>query len=345
MLTSSKYNLRRALAAAVFGAAVAVSGIAPAYSAEITLLNVSYDPTRELYKEFNEAFAAKWLKDTGDTVTVEQSHGGSGKQARAVIDGLDADVVTLALEGDIDAIASKTKKIPENWKTRLPNDSAPYTSTIVFLVRQGNPKGIKDWGDLVKGDVQIVTPNPKTSGGARWNYLAAWAWANKEFGGDQAKVKDYIAELFKRAPVLDSGARGSLTSFAQREIGDVLLAWENEAYLAKSEFGDAGFEIVTPSISILAQPSVAVVDGNVDAKGTRKVAEAYLEYLYSEEGQAIAAKNHYRPIKPELVKDYKPLPELNLVKIDDPLFGGWKKAQPEHFGDGGIFDQIYKPAQ
>ena len=345
MLTSSKYNLRRALAAAVLGAAVAVSGIAPAYSAEITLLNVSYDPTRELYKEFNEAFAAKWLKDTGDTVTVEQSHGGSGKQARAVIDGLDADVVTLALEGDIDAIASKTKKIPETWKTRLPNDSAPYTSTIVFLVRQGNPKGIKDWGDLVKGDVQIVTPNPKTSGGARWNYLAAWAWANKEFGGDQAKVKDYIAELFKRAPVLDSGARGSLTSFAQREIGDVLLAWENEAYLAKSEFGDAGFEIVTPSISILAQPSVAVVDGNVDAKGTRKVAEAYLEYLYSVEGQAIAAKNHYRPIKPELVKDYKPLPELNLVKIDDPLFGGWKKAQPDHFGDGGIFDQIYKPAQ
>ena len=345
MLTSSKFNLRKAIAAAVFGAAVAISGIAPAYSAEITLLNVSYDPTRELYKQFNEAFAAKWLKDTGDTVTIEQSHGGSGKQARAVIDGLDADVVTLALEGDIDAIASKTKKIPENWKTRLPNDSAPYTSTIVFLVRQGNPKGIKDWGDLVKGDVQIVTPNPKTSGGARWNYLAAWAWANKEFGGDQAKVKEYIAELFKRAPVLDSGARGSLTSFAQREIGDVLLAWENEAYLAQDEFKDAGFEIVTPSLSILAQPSVAVVDGNADAKGTRKVAEAYLEYLYSEEGQTIAAKNHYRPIKPELVKDYKPLPELNLVKIDDPLFGGWKKAQPEHFGDGGVFDQIYKPAQ
>jgi sulfate/thiosulfate-binding protein len=344
MLSLSKLKIRKTIAAAVFSTAVAISSVAPAY-ADVTLLNVSYDPTRELYKEFNEAFAAKWLKDTGETVTVEQSHGGSGKQARAVIDGLDADVVTLALEGDIDAIANKTGKIPENWKTRLPHDSAPYTSTIVFLVRQGNPKGIKDWGDLVKGDVQIVTPNPKTSGGARWNYLAAWAWANKEFGSDQGKVKEYISELFKRAPVLDSGARGSLTSFAQREIGDVLLAWENEAYLAQGEFKDAGFEIVTPSLSILAQPSVALVDGNVDAKGTRKVAEAYLQYLYSEEGQALAAKNHYRPIAPELVKDYKPLPELNLVKIDDPLFGGWKKAQPEHFGDGGVFDQIYKPAQ
>ena len=253
--------------------------------------------------------------------------------------------MTLALEGDVDAIAKKTGKIPADWKKRLPHDSAPYTSTIVFLVRKGNPKGIKDWGDLVKGDVQIVTPNPKTSGGARWNYLAAWAWANKEFGGDQGKIKAYIADLFKRAPVLDSGARGSLTSFAQREIGDVLLAWENEAYLAQGEFKDAGFEIVTPSLSILAQPSVAVVDGNVDAKGTRKVAEAYLNYLYSEEGQAIAAKNHYRPVEPKLVKDYKPLPDVNLVSIDDPLFGGWKKAQPEHFGDGGVFDQIYKPAQ
>ena len=344
MLTSYRFHIRKAIAAAVFGTAVAISSVAPAY-ADITLLNVSYDPTRELYKEFNEAFAAKWLKDTGETVTVEQSHGGSGKQARAVIDGLDADVVTLALEGDIDAIASKTQKIPENWKTRLPNDSAPYTSTIVFLVRQGNPKGIKDWGDLVKGDVQIVTPNPKTSGGARWNYLAAWAWANKEFGGDQGKIKAYIAELYKRAPVLDSGARGSLTSFAQREIGDVLLAWENEAYLAQGEFKDAGFELVTPSLSILAQPSVSLVDGNVDAKGTRKAAEAYLEFLYSDVGQTLAAKHHYRPSKPELAKDAKPLPELNLVKIDDPLFGGWKKAQPEHFGDGGVFDQIYKPAQ
>ncbi|MBX9459257.1 MAG: sulfate ABC transporter substrate-binding protein [Rhizobium sp.] len=344
MLTSSRVKLRRAISAALFGTAVAISAVAPAY-ADVTLLNVSYDPTRELYREFNEAFAAKWLRDTGETVTIEQSHGGSGKQARAVIDGLDADVVTLALEGDIDAIASKTQKIPENWKTRLPNDSAPYTSTIVFLVRQGNPKGIKDWGDLVKDDVQIVTPNPKTSGGARWNYLAAWAWANTEFGGDQGKIKEYISELFKRAPVLDSGARGSLTSFAQREIGDVLLAWENEAYLAKAEFKDAGFEIVTPSLSILAQPSVAVVDGNADAKGTRKVAEAYLQYLYSDVGQTLAARHHYRPSKPELAKDAKPLPELNLIKIDDPLFGGWKKVQPEHFGDGGVFDQIYKPAQ
>jgi len=328
---------------AALGLALAVTSVLPAYS-ETTLLNVSYDPTRELYKEFNAAFAAHYKKETGEDVTIEQSHGGSGKQARAVIDGLDADVVTLALEGDIDAIAKKTGKIPADWKKRLPHDSAPYTSTIVFLVRQGNPKGIKDWGDLVKGDVQIVTPNPKTSGGARWNYLAAWAWANKEFGGDQNKVKAYIAELFKRAPVLDSGARGSLTSFAQREIGDVLLAWENEAYLAKGEFKDEGFEIVTPSLSILAQPSVTVVDGNVDAKGSRKVAEAYLNYLYTAEGQTIAAKNHYRPISPELVKGIAELPKINLVTIDDPLFGGWKKAQPDHFGEGGVFDQIYKPA-
>ncbi|MDB5551802.1 MAG: sulfate transporter, sulfate-binding family protein [Rhizobium sp.] len=344
MFNKSKTSVLKRLGGAALGAALAFSTVIPAF-ADVTLLNVSYDPTRELYKEFNVAFAAKWLKDTGENVTIEQSHGGSGKQARAVIDGLDADVVTLALEGDVDAVAKKTGKIPADWKKRLPHDSAPYTSTIVFLVRKGNPKGIKDWGDLVKGDVQIVTPNPKTSGGARWNYLAAWAWANKEFGGDQGKIKAYIADLFKRAPVLDSGARGSLTSFAQRDIGDVLLAWENEAYLAQDEFKDAGFEIVTPSLSILAQPSVAVVDGNVDTKGTRKVAEAYLNYLYSEEGQTIAAKNHYRPVEPKLVKDYKPLPDVNLVSIDDPLFGGWKKAQPEHFGDGGVFDQIYKPAQ
>ncbi|MDB5522406.1 MAG: sulfate transporter, sulfate-binding family protein [Rhizobium sp.] len=339
----NRRNTIKRLGGAVVGLALAVTTVMPAYSAT-TLLNVSYDPTRELYKEFNAAFIAHYKKETGEDVTVEQSHGGSGKQARAVIDGLDADVVTLALEGDIDAIAKKTGKIKADWKSRLPHDSAPYTSTIVFLVRKGNPKGIKDWGDLVKGDVQIVTPNPKTSGGARWNYLAAWAWANKEFGGDQAKVKAYIAELFKRAPVLDTGARGSLTSFAQREIGDVLLAWENEAYLAQEEFKDAGFEIVTPSLSILAQPSIAVVDANVDAKGSRKVAEAYLNYLYSEEGQTIAAKNHYRPSKPELVKGLVALPTLNLVTIDDPLFGGWKKAQPDHFGDGGVFDQIYKPA-
>jgi sulfate/thiosulfate-binding protein len=334
----------KSVGAALGGLAIAMTTVMPAF-AETKLLNVSYDPTRELYKEFNAAFIAHYKKETGEDVTVEQSHGGSGKQARAVIDGLDADVVTLALEGDVDAVAEKTGKIAPDWKTRLPNDSAPYTSTIVFLVRQGNPKGIKDWGDLVKDDVTIVTPNPKTSGGARWNYLAAWAWADKEYGGDQEKVKEYIRELFKRAPVLDTGARGSLTSFAQREIGDVLLAWENEAYLALDEFKDEGFEIVTPSISILAQPSVAVVDGNVDAKGTRKVAEAYLNYLYSAEGQTIAAKNHYRPIKPELVQGIELPPQLNLVKIDDPLFGGWKKVQPEHFGDGGVFDQIYKPGE
>jgi sulfate transport system substrate-binding protein len=339
----NRRNTLKSIGGAIAGLAFTMTSVLPAYSAT-TLLNVSYDPTRELYKEFNAAFAAHYKKETGEDVNVDQSHGGSGKQARAVIDGLNADVVTLALEGDIDAIAKKTGKIPADWKKRLPHDSAPYTSTIVFLVRKGNPKGIKDWADLVKGDVQIVTPNPKTSGGARWNYLAAWAWANKEFGGDQEKIKAYVSELYKRAPVLDSGARGALTTFAQREIGDVLLAWENEAYLALDEFKDEGFEIVTPSLSILAQPSVTVVDGNVDAKGTRKVAEAYLQYLYSEEGQTIAAKNHYRPIQPELVKGIKELPKLNLVTIDDPQFGGWKKAQPEHFGDGGIFNQIYKPA-
>jgi sulfate transport system substrate-binding protein len=341
---SRKSTFKR-VAGLALGLSLALTTALPTF-AQTTLLNVSYDPTREFYKEFNEAFAAHWKKETGEDVAVQQSHGGSGKQARAVIDGLDADVVTLALEGDIDAIAKKTGKIPADWKKRLDHDSSPYTSTIVFLVRQGNPKGIKDWGDLVKGDVQIVTPNPKTSGGARWNYLAAWAWANKEFGGDQEKVKAYIADLYKRAPVLDTGARGALTSFAQREIGDVLLAWENEAYLALDEFKDEGFEIVTPSLSILAQPPVTVVDGNVDAKGTRKVAEAYLKYLYSAEGQTLAAKHHYRPSLPDLLPaGTAQLPALNLVTIDDPLFGGWKKAQPEHFGDGGIFDQIYKPAQ
>jgi len=264
-----------------------------------------------------------------------------------VIDGLEADVVTLALESDINAIVENSGKINADWRTRLPNNSSPYTSTIVFLVRTGNPKNIQNWGDLVKGDVQIVTPNPKTSGGARWNYLAAWAWANEEFKGDQAKIKEYITEVFRRTPVLDSGARGSTVTFAQRQIGDVLLAWENEAYLAGEEFGKDAFEIVVPPISILAEPPVAVVDANVDAKGTRKVAEAYLEYLYSDEGQNIAAKHFYRPSKREVVQAdlLQALPDIKLVTIDDPLFGGWKKAQPEHFGDGGIFDQIYKPAR
>jgi sulfate transport system substrate-binding protein len=339
------FKLGKALAAAALTVAVAAGAIAPAF-ADTTLLNVSYDPTRELYKDFNAAFAKYWKAEGGEAVSIRQSHGGSGAQARSVIDGLGADVVTLALESDINAI-EKSGKIKAGWRDRLPNHSSPYTSTIVFLVRKGNPKGIKNWGDLVKGDIQIVTPNPKTSGGARWNYLAAWAWANEEFKGDQDKIKAYIADLYKRAPVLDSGARGSTVTFAQRQIGDVLLAWENEAYLAGEEFGKDAFDIVVPPISILAEPPVAVVDANVDAKGTRKAAEAYLQYLYSDEGQNIAAKHFYRPSKPEVVKPelLKNLPPIKLVTIDDPIFGGWKKAQPEHFGDGGIFDQIYKPGK
>lgn len=334
----------KGLGAVALGLGLVLGGVSGVV-AQTTLLNVSYDPTRELYKDFNEAFAKHWKAETGEDVTIQQSHGGSGKQARAVIDGLEADVVTLALESDINAIVEKTGKIAKDWRTRLPNNSSPYTSTIVFLVRKGNPKGIHNWGDLVKGDIQIVTPNPKTSGGARWNYLAAWAWANEEFGGDQDKIKAYIAEFFKRAPVLDTGARGSLTTFAQRQIGDVLLAWENEAYLAGAEFGGDAFDIVAPPISILAEPPVTVVDGNVDAKGTRKQAEAYLNYLYSEEGQNIAAKHYYRPSKRDVVKPelLQQLPDIKLVTIDDPIFGGWAKAQPEHFGDGGVFDQIYKP--
>ena len=263
-----------------------------------------------------------------------------------MIDGLDADVVTLALEADIDAIAKNSGKIPADWRGQLENNNAPYTSTIVFLVRKGNPKGIADWGDLVKDDVQVITPNPKTSGGARWNYLAAWAWANEAFGGNEEKIKSYIADLYKRVPVLDTGARGSLTTFAQRQIGDVLLAWENEAYLAGAEFGDDQFDIVVPPSSILAEPPVALVDGNVDAKGTREMAQAYLEYLYSEEGQRLAARHFYRPAKRDLVpaEELAALPDVKLISIDDPLFGGWAKAQPYHFGDGGVFDQIYRPA-
>jgi len=332
------------LAAALFAATVSFQSLSAAH-ADTTLLNVSYDPTRELYKDYNAAFAAKWKADTGETLTIQTSHGGSGAQARSVIDGLDADVVTLALESDISAIAKATKKINPDWRTKYPHNSAPYTSTIVFLVRKGNPKGIKDWGDLIKDGVEVITPNPKTSGGARWNYLAAWAWANGQYGGDEAKIKDYIGNLFQHVPVLDSGARGSTTTFAQRELGDVLLAWENEAYLASDEFGADKFDIVVPPQSILAEPPVAVVDGNVDVKGTRKVAEAYLQYLYSAEGQTIAAKHFYRPSEPKLVSAdlLKKLPELKLVTIDDPIFGGWAKAQPYHFGDGGTFDQIYKP--
>ncbi|MEP7453052.1 sulfate ABC transporter substrate-binding protein [Phyllobacterium sp. SB3] len=339
-------RLTIAFATALLMATVASQPMSAAF-ADTTLLNVSYDPTRELYKDFNAAFAAKWKADTGETVTIQTSHGGSGKQARAVIDGLDADVVTLALESDISAIVDATKKINPDWRTKYPHNSAPYTSTIVFLVRKGNPKGIKDWGDLIKDDVEVITPNPKTSGGARWNYLAAWAWANGEFGGDEAKVKEYITTLFQHVPVLDTGARGSTTTFAQRELGDVLLAWENEAYLSLDEFGADKFDIVVPPQSILAEPPVAIVDANVDAKGTRKAAEAYLQYLYSEEGQTLAAKHFYRPSEPKLVPAdlLKKLPELKLVTIDDPIFGGWAKAQPYHFGDGGTFDQIYKPKQ
>ena len=338
-------KLLSGLSAIAIGLSVAITGATGAV-AQTKFLNVSYDPTRELYRDFNAAFLKHWKAEGGEDLQIQQSHGGSGKQARSVIDGLDADVVTLALESDINAIVDNGGKINADWRGRLPHNSSPYTSTIVFLVRKGNPKGIKNWGDLVKDDVQIVTPNPKTSGGARWNYLAAWAWASEEFGGDEAKVKNYISDLYKRAPVLDTGARGSTVTFAQRQIGDVLLAWENEAYLVGKEFGEDSFEIVVPPISILAEPPVAVVDANVDAKGTRKIAEAYLNYLYSDEGQNIAAKHFYRPSNPSVVAPelLKALPDIKLVTIDDPLFGGWKKAQPEHFGDGGVFDQIYKPS-
>ena len=329
-------------------AAVAAAGLttvaASAVLADTTLLNVSYDPTRELYKAVNEAFAKDWKKKTGENVTIEQSHGGSGKQARAVIDGLQADVITLALAGDVDAVA-KAGLIKPDWQKRLANNSSPYTSTIVFLVRKGNPKGIKDWDDLVKDGVQVITPNPKTSGGARWNYLAAWAYADQKFGHDEAKDKDFIKKLYANVPVLDTGARASTTTFAQRGIGDVLLAWENEAFLALDELGADKFEIVVPSLSIKAEPPVAVVDEVVDSKGTRKVAEAYLSFLYTPEAQKLIAHNYYRPSDAKAAdpKDLARFPDLKLVSIDDPLFGGWAKAQPKHFDEGGIFDQIYQP--
>ena len=337
------HRLRRFFLAA-FVAGMALPAVAVA---DTTLLNVSYDPTRELYKAIDEAFAADWKAKTGETVTIQQSHGGSGAQARAVIDGLAADVVTLALEGDIDAIAKKTGKIPADWKKRLPDDSAPYTSTIVFLVRAGNPKGIKDWDDLVKPGIQVITPNPKTSGGARWNYLAAWAYANAHDGNDEAKTRAFVAALYKNVPVLDTGARGSTTTFAQRGIGDVLISWENEAFLALKELGADKFQIVVPSLSIKAVPPVTVVDGNVDAKGTRKVAEAFLQFLYTDAGQKIIAKNFYRPVKPAAADpaDLKQFPDVKLVTIEDPQFGGWAKVQPTHFADGGVFDQIYQPAK
>ena len=306
------------------------------------LLNVSYDPTRELYVDVNAAFAKVWQAKSGKAVTVQQSHGGSSKQARGVIDGLDADVLTLALAYDIDAVA-EAGLLPRDWQKRLPHNSSPYTSTIVFLVRKGNPKGIKDWGDLVKPGVEVITPNPKTSGGARWNYLAGWAWALKQPGGDEARAKAYVTELFKHVPVLDSGARGATTTFVQRGIGDVLLAWENEAFLAIKELGPGKVDIVVPSLSILAEPPVAVVDTIVDKKGTRAAAQAYLEFLYTPEGQDLAARNYYRPRLEAVAAKYAAtFPKVNLVTIDG-VFGGWQKAQKTHFADGGVFDQIYQP--
>ena len=306
----------------------------------VTLLNVSYDPTRELYADYNQAFAKHWKAKTGQVVTVKQSHGGSGKQARSIIDGIDADVATLALAGDIDALVQHGGHLAANWQQRLPHGSAPYTSTIVFLVRKGNPKGVKDWDDLVRPDMKVITPNPKTSGGARWNYLAAWAFAEHQYGSAE-KARDFVRQLYRNVPVLDSGARGSTITFVQRGVGDVLLAWENEAFLALKEFGPNKVEIVVPSLSILAQPSVAVLDKVVDKKGTRTVAQAYLQHLYSPEGQRIAAKHHYRPTDPQVQAEFADrFPRLELLTIDQ-AFGGWGKASQAHFVDGASFDQIY----
>ena len=324
-----------------FALAALASALIAGPAAAQTLLNVSYDPTRELYTEFNAAFNQHWQAQGNEAVTIQQSHGGSGKQARAVIDGLRADVVTLALAGDIDELYKLGKLIPQNWQERLPDASTPYTSTIVFLVRKGNPEGIKDWDDLIKPGVEVITPNPKTSGGARWNLLAAWAFAQQKYGSE-AQAKEFVAKLYKNVPVLDTGARGSSITFVNNGIGDVLLAWENEAFLALKEEGGDNFEIVAPSLSILAEPPVSVVDANVDRKGTRKVAEAYLNYLYSDEGQRLAAKHFYRPRNQAIAKDFsEQFSDLKLVTIDAD-FGGWKTAQPKFFDDGGIFDQIYQ---
>ena len=320
----------------------ALSLIAPIISkaADINLLNVSYDPTRELYQVYNEAFAKYWKAKTGDNVKVQQSHGGGGKQARAVVDGLEADVVTLALSYDIDQLSEKGRLIPPDWQKRLKNNSSPYTSTIVFLVRKGNPKNIKDWNDIIKPGISVISPNPKTSGGARYNYLAAWAYALHQNNNDEVKAKEFVTKLFKNVPILDSGARGSTTTFLERGIGDVLLTWENEAFLAKKELGSDKVEIIIPSLSILAEPPVTIVDKYAKKHGTEKVAQAYLEYLYSDEGQEIAAKNYYRPTLDSIAKKYAAqFPKVNLVKIDD-VFGGWQKAQRKHFNDGGVFDEI-----
>ncbi len=332
-----------ALLTGILGATLLLGAGLRAPAAEIKLLNVSYDPTRELYADYNTAFAKYWKAKTGDDVIISQSHGGSGKQAQSVINGLAADVVTLALAYDIDAIAQQAGTLPVNWQKRLPHNSTPYTSTIVFLVRKGNPKHIKDWDDVVKPGISVVVPNPKTSGGARWAYLAAWAYALDKYGHDDAKAKEFITKLYKNVPVLDSGARGATTTFVEREIGDVLLAWENEAYLAVKQYGAAKFDIVTPSLSILAEPPVAVVDKTAKKHGTTTVAQAYLEYLYSDEGQQIAGRNYYRPRDPKIAAQYAAqFPPLKLQTVDE-VFGGWQKAQATHFADGGVFDQIYTP--
>jgi len=326
------------------GALTGAAGLGGASVAEaqVKLLNVSYDPTRELYQDVNKVFAEQWKKQTGQTVEISQSHGGSSKQARAVIDGLEADVVTLALAYDIDAIAEKSKRLSPSWATRLPNRSTPFTSTVVFVVRKGNPRQIRDWDDLVKPGTIVVTSNPKTSGGGRWAYLAAWGWAEKQFGGDHAKVEAYVKSLYKNVPVLDSGARGSTVTFAQRAIGHVLLAWENEAALLVNEMGKDKFDIVYPKLSILAEPPVAVVDRNVDKHNTRPAAEAYLKFLYSDEGQELAARHHYRPTNPAILARHPEFPKLELFSVDE-RFGGWQAAHKAHFADGALFDKIYQP--
>jgi len=340
-------SLRRRAAASAFLCVFLLFCPVSARAADISILNVSYDPTREFFRDFDAAFIKYWQDKTGQQVRMLASHGGSGKQARAVIDGLQADIVTLALPSDIDAIAKKSGFIAKDWRAKFPNNASPYASTIVFLVRRGNPKSITDWSDLIKEGVEVITPNPKTSGGARVNYLAAWAWAHGKFGGDQVKIRGFIAELYAHVPVLDTGARAATTTFVQREIGDVLLSWENEAYLALEAFDGGDFEIVVPQQSFLAEPPVAVVDANVDAHGTREVAEAYLGYLFSPAGQTLIAKHNYRPAKPDLIAtaDKHALPELQLVTIDDPMFGGWPKTQTTHFDAGGVFDQIYRPGR
>jgi len=335
-------STRRSLLAGIAASALVLSALP--VRADTTLLNVSYDPTRELYQDFNAAFAKQWKAKTGENVTIRQSHGGSGKQARSVIDGLDADVVTLALAYDIDALADHGKQVPLDWQKRLPNNASPYTSTIVFLVRKGNPKKISDWPDLAKSGVEVITPNPKTSGGARWNYLAAWAYALKQPGGNADSAKAFVKRIYANTKVLDSGARGSTTTFVERGIGDVLIAWENEAYLSVKELGPDKFEIVTPSLSILAEPPVSIVDKVVDKRNTRKVAQAYLDYLYSPEGQEIAARNFYRPRDAKVAAKYaKQFAPVKLVTVDAE-FGGWRTAQKTHFDDGGVFDQIYAPS-